>query len=982
MTHRADEDYINKSLLDSLDEQADSEPISSSESDHAAPRSYGSTSSSSSGSPTVPYHFSQLAQPFPRPDSPTNSNTTLSTSMSSNQDMYTMANAQNGIFPNVMHANNFEYIPEMDPSKHQLLNQAKLNGYDTNAFRPLSSYPNSLRQRHFANHSAMNPQLRDNFYQNPSADMLGIASPLQSHTSPAFEFGSGQSAANFKQFHDTFGHSNSNVPSSHLLLNGKNVPQHLASNKGFNPGTQYSTSVHLTSQTPFGPHIPVNLQSHVPTGLNGVGSTNPSQNVSNAPVAATGNSTGSGQEEICTIFVVGFPDDMQEREFQNMFTFSQGFEAATLKIPNKDNTTYAGNTGRTYGGSSDPYNLVSVNQGVVEGGRDATTSSWQAAASGDESSGAAQFGNNGNAPPRKQIIGFAKFRTRHEALAAKDHLQGKRIDMEKGAVLKAEMAKKNLHTKRGVGVIPSNSAGPSVTVGNAAALVGMGSSFGVFSQPVMNGLNNTQDSYGVNGTDPMNAPASMVLNRIDQSLVREPSLGMLRERDGEDARRRDNTMGFAPMASRGNRTDDEELERKGKEIRQRPGVTVFEPFTNYASQPYSEAMRSSVSMDGFGSGPFRTSAMNGAVGNHDEVVGPWDNVTTASAQNTPAQSTSPVLSAPTLQGLSVDNITWSVERHTSSGSISPGTVNGSQTDSFVDPGTIEAEIAKSLNGLTLATNAGETSPQLPSPVSNSSSGGGRIIDQNPPINTLYVGNLPTGVVEQLEDKLRELFSAQPGYRRLCFRQKNNGPMCFVEFEDVHFATKALYTLQGHTLNGLVKGTGIRLSYSKNPLGVRTPTSTGGGQLQQQQSNPAMDHLQSRLNEDLFQPKPGVMRREVNPTSSSGAGNGTHSSYGNSFPASPPPRFFSSSPSALTSFSPAVSPQSISGLVPRHSSILNLYNPPPSFAPFGFSSLSQPMIPDHHITSTDEQNSANSHNVHHLHCVMSPPAANLEAARAS
>ena len=31
--------------------------------------------------------------------------------------------------------------------------------------------------------------------------------------------------------------------------------------------------------------------------------------------------------------MVGFPDDMQEREFQNMFTFSNGFEAATLKIP-------------------------------------------------------------------------------------------------------------------------------------------------------------------------------------------------------------------------------------------------------------------------------------------------------------------------------------------------------------------------------------------------------------------------------------------------------------------------------------------------------------------------------------------------------------------------------------------------------------------------------------------------------------------------
>lgn len=74
-----------------------------------------------------------------------------------------------------------------------------------------------------------------------------------------------------------------------------------------------------------------------------------------------------------------------------MFTFSRGFEAATLKIPNKDSTAYNGvanqslnaSTGGTstsnnppserrgtitnanYGGASDPYNLVTVNSGGV-----------------------------------------------------------------------------------------------------------------------------------------------------------------------------------------------------------------------------------------------------------------------------------------------------------------------------------------------------------------------------------------------------------------------------------------------------------------------------------------------------------------------------------------------------------------------------------------------------------------------------------------
>ncbi|KAK7754652.1 cell cycle RNA binding protein whi3 [Diatrype stigma] len=93
-------------------------------------------------------------------------------------------------------------------------------------------------------------------------------------------------------------------------------------------------------------------------------------------------------------------------------------------------------------------------------------------------------------------------------------------------------------------------------------------------------------------------------------------------------------------------------------------------------------------------------------------------------------------------------------------------------------------------------------------------------DQNPPCNTLYVGNLP---IDTSEDELKAMFSKQRGYKRLCFRTKQNGPMCFVEFEDVSFATKALHELYGTLLHNSVKG-GIRLSFSKNPLGVRSGQS--------------------------------------------------------------------------------------------------------------------------------------------------------------
>lgn len=51
---------------------------------------------------------------------------------------------------------------------------------------------------------------------------------------------------------------------------------------------------------------------------------------------------------------------------------------------------------------------------------------------------------------------------------------------------------------------------------------------------------------------------------------------------------------------------------------------------------------------------------------------------------------------------------------------------------------------------------------------------------------------------------------------ICAYSLLSGPMSFIEYENVEYATRALSDLYGHTLGGLVKG-GIRLSYSKNPL---------------------------------------------------------------------------------------------------------------------------------------------------------------------
>ncbi|OBZ70236.1 hypothetical protein A0H81_09776 [Grifola frondosa] len=153
-------------------------------------------------------------------------------------------------------------------------------------------------------------------------------------------------------------------------------------------------------------------------------------------------------EEISTIFVVGFPDDMQEREFQNMFTFSAGFEAARedseqgvhiirrSRAPAGPNTRPSG-LSMQYPGASDPYNLVTMNQGgvLIDGGRDGSMTSWPAAMPMQPTDDGHFIQNNmPMQPPRKQIIGFAKFRTRQEALDARDVLQGRRVDIERGSV--------------------------------------------------------------------------------------------------------------------------------------------------------------------------------------------------------------------------------------------------------------------------------------------------------------------------------------------------------------------------------------------------------------------------------------------------------------------------------------------------------------------------------------------------------------------
>ncbi|CCT69869.1 related to WHI3 protein, involved in regulation of cell size [Fusarium fujikuroi IMI 58289] len=164
-------------------------------------------------------------------------------------------------------------------------------------------------------------------------------------------------------------------------------------------------------------------------------------------------------------------------------------------------------------------------------------------------------------------------------------------------------------------------------------------------------------------------------------------------------------------------------------------------------------------------------------------------------------------------------------------------------------------------------------------------------DQNPPCNTLYVGNLP---MDTAEEELKTLFSKQRGYKRLCFRTKGNGPMCFVEFEDIPFASKALTELYGKLLSNSNKG-GIRLSFSKNPLGVRAgqnPAHANPGALGQMNGNLAasMNAFGSANRSaplpppGLPQPMPGNGRgpfhggASMNPSSTGTFGGFTHQAW--------------------------------------------------------------------------------------------------------
>ena len=192
-------------------------------------------------------------------------------------------------------------------------------------------------------------------------------------------------------------------------------------------------------------------------------------------------------------------------------------------------------------------------------------------------------------------------------------------------------------------------------------------------------------------------------------------------------------------------------------------------------------------------------------------------------------------------------------------------------------------------------------------------------------------------------------------------------------------------MSGNTLRGAVKN-GIRLSYSKNPLGVRTSNNSGGqttsgsstpsqaqqfaqvmnnaGQYQQGPQSAGSESFLSRSGDDYnghqqqHRLPTAILRRDstLSPTSP------TYSGNGNNFFASPPPRFYTASSPTGTQLTGAST-----AFVPRASVAANGFgaygaSAGGSFSPFGMPFASGEQVSPFGQPMLHQQQSYNQHSI--------------------
>ncbi|PWY97821.1 hypothetical protein BCV70DRAFT_202572 [Testicularia cyperi] len=649
-------------------------------------------------------------------------------------------------------------------------------------------------------------------------------------------------------------------------------------------------------------------------------------NQSGAGNAANLGGPGGPAEEITTVFIVGFPDDMTEREFANMFLFARGFEASTLKIP--AGLTHAGPGGRgsdgggpLSSGPGGPYHAVNMpGSGLFDLPGSAAAGSWEdqnlsmALSRAGVSDAFSSLANMGNLPGAlggggvnsanaqslaasaaaggkiKQIIGFAKFRTRAEALEARDALNGRKIDAEKGCVLKTEMAKKNLHTKQrpvlSAGGIPEGSLGfgPPTSLGgpvgpggplsptggpggiHGASAAPHGASFGP-GGPFDPRAGHPATGQGGPHPGMVGAFGALPLGKSPAGF--EVFAGQSRAGGGGNATPGDllspqemfgggsdffsqtgGPPGLRPMG--GGSLDATSYCRTSQPPQSgsdKWGAPSMGPLDYYG--PESSGSSSGAIPAAVASGRSNLMSTNAMAGRPDwTIVGsppPGLYSLNALPGSTSQASTGIVRPefqrqgsrAGPLSGATSDNgknedVGRTGESAASARSGSSPTSTSAETHDQQHAQQQQQPFASRFGNLKLSSPtsedgtcpgpsvAGRSSNQIPSPDLPSPTSRNIVVgDNHPPGNTLFVGNLPSnassGVLSQVEDHLRALFGGCRGFRQFSFRLKSNGPMCFVEFEDVHTASRAMADLNGNSLNGAIKNGGIRLSFSKNPL---------------------------------------------------------------------------------------------------------------------------------------------------------------------
>ncbi len=181
--------------------------------------------------------------------------------------------------------------------------QDEYDSFANNSYRnSFTSYPNTTRSRQQA---TLNPSYRDQPQFYPSSVDMYPDHPGQSHVSAydshnPFDFANGHSASVHKSYQvDQF----SQTSTASLFHNhGKQLQQQSLSN--YQSAVPQANGIQFSSQTPYGPHLPTNTT----LGLNTANS-----NTGGIPPMLSGpaNGTPAAGEEISTIFVVGFPEDMQ-----------------------------------------------------------------------------------------------------------------------------------------------------------------------------------------------------------------------------------------------------------------------------------------------------------------------------------------------------------------------------------------------------------------------------------------------------------------------------------------------------------------------------------------------------------------------------------------------------------------------------------------------------------------------------------------------